>query len=198
MKLVDILARELKVWPESVVRISQMTSGDIWGALADGGFACVGIATLADDFGMKPVLRSEWQAAVDALNAPKVVEWDGVSLPPKGIAVEVRFACEKIGSEWPWHSGVVVASGPQPDGGVMVAVEANGFTIALRVTSDFIRPARTAEQVAAEERDNTAFSLFCSLTPWLPDQKKTWGNMSEIAKKGYLSTIDAGWQKVAK
>lgn len=71
MKLKDILARELKAWPESVVRISQMTSGDIWGALADGRFACVGIATLADDFGMKPVLRAEWQAAVDALNAPK-------------------------------------------------------------------------------------------------------------------------------
>lgn len=96
---------------------------------------------------------TEWQAAVDALNAPKVVEWDGVSLPEKGTAVEVRFSREKIGSEWPWHSGIVVASSPKPEGSAMVAVEANGFTIALRVTSDSIRPARTAEQVAAEERE---------------------------------------------
>lgn len=151
MKLVDILARELKAWPAGVHKLAQSFAGMVFYQDCAQQIVPLDRMEISDDFRYADVTLAEWQAAVDALNAPNVVEWDGVSLPPKGTAVEVRFACEKIGSEWPWHSGVVVASGPQPEGGAMVAVEANGFTVALRVTSDFIRPIRTAEQVAAEE-----------------------------------------------
>lgn len=71
MKLVDILARELKVWPECVVRISQLTTGQVLGTLEGARLLNLGVFGMASDFGMKPVTRAEWQAAVDALNAPK-------------------------------------------------------------------------------------------------------------------------------
>lgn len=190
-RLIDILAVELKRWPEFL--------GDAVGQAVDGTlhnemdpedveiYRTLESYTLCKHFISDIVTRTEWQAVVDALNAPKVVEWDGVSLPPKGTAVEVRFACEKIGSEWPWHSGVVVASGPQPEGGAMVAVEDNGFTVALRVTSDFIRPARTAEQVDAEERDK-GIQEICDTLGWLNIRSD--GSAQEAA-----ILYDAGYRK---
>lgn len=197
MKLVDILSRELKVWPEGME--AAYSSGHLVRFCTELGTSHSNVL----DIGLEPedqasalVTRAEWQAAVDALNAPKVVEWDGVSLPPKGTAVEVRFACEKIGSEWPWHYGVVVASGPQPEGGAMVAVESNGFTVALRVTSDFIRPARTDEQVAAEEREKAAKELYMTIN-W--DSKPgTWENLLQARRDDYRKAIDAGYRKEPK
>ena len=88
MKLVDILARELKVWPDML--------GHAVGQSADGGLHCemepVGAETvwtsekytLCSNWISDIVTRAEWQAAVDALNSPKVVEWDGVGRPPEG------------------------------------------------------------------------------------------------------------------
>lgn len=82
MKLVDILARELKVWPEGVSALQQ---GGITGWLRDENFNEIKPrihVDLADDrgypdspagFGSGPapewVYRSQWQAAVDALKA---------------------------------------------------------------------------------------------------------------------------------
>lgn len=91
MKLVDILARELKVWPETT-RLAQDSNGHVFGWtgfpnwdgdqwLIDVGASLdkcrPGEMDLADDHMTSSVTRAEWQAAVDALNAPKVVEWDG-------------------------------------------------------------------------------------------------------------------------
>lgn len=194
MKLVDILARGLKAWPEVLECLSQQkgTGYIINGKGFDGrAFDALEIADETLIAGAI-VTRAEWQSAVDALNALKAVEWDGVSLPPKGTAVEVRFACEKIGSEWPWHFGIVVASGPQPEGGVMVAVEANGFTVALRVTSDFIRPARTAEQVAAEEREKAINEMVFGVCGCEPDG----GNTTAFMICGFI--YDAGYRKDPK
>lgn len=84
MKLVDILARELKVWPEGVSCLSQLQHN---GAIINGKgydgreWARLQIAEDTPPAGVL-VTEAEWQAAVDALNAPKVVEWDGVGLPP--------------------------------------------------------------------------------------------------------------------
>ena len=80
MRLVDILARHLKAWPESEsfawqdfnreIRFSVTTRHDFY------------VAEVSEDHVREPsqknpksgVTRAEWQAAVDALNAPNVVE----------------------------------------------------------------------------------------------------------------------------
>jgi len=90
MKLVDILARELKVWPESAHLITQdddgmlneyaegytprNTFGRVWSSSAKylEGFADGDDdirLPLADDFATTIVTRAQWQAAVDALAA---------------------------------------------------------------------------------------------------------------------------------
>lgn len=73
MKLVDILARELKVWPEGLECLSQLkgTGYIINGKGFDGrAFDALRIADETLVAGAI-VTRAEWQAAVNALNAPK-------------------------------------------------------------------------------------------------------------------------------
>lgn len=74
MKLVDILARELKVWPEGIECLSQLkvTGYIINGKGFDGrSFDALQIADETLVAGAI-VTRFEWQAAVDALNADRV------------------------------------------------------------------------------------------------------------------------------
>lgn len=85
MKLVDILARELKVWPESwgIFCVATKVEGNdaAWfnhrnPVFKDGGWQDLGSVELwlsqePEDRKQVVVRRFEWQAAVDALNAPK-------------------------------------------------------------------------------------------------------------------------------
>lgn len=75
MKLVDILAREMKVWPGNYLDVGQADFGRLH---------LTGIGpherhtdeayTKADDWRTAIVTCEQWQAAVDALNGP-VVDW---------------------------------------------------------------------------------------------------------------------------
>ena len=101
MKLLDILARELAEWAGDVGAITQ---NKLTGELLDyyhcplrGGNERE-VSSIADDAGEAhgeasgaAVTRAEWQAAVDALNAPKGVEWDGVVIPPEGTVCGVWY-----------------------------------------------------------------------------------------------------------
>lgn len=72
MKLVDILARELKVWPNEYAYISHDKEVGFFASMRGGG--CMSLRISDHNFvGQKQqvVTRAEWQAAVDALNAPK-------------------------------------------------------------------------------------------------------------------------------
>lgn len=161
MKLVDILARELKVWPEGndfawqdydlEIRFSHNTRNDTY------------VSILADDHirsrhGDDPdygVTRAEWQAAVDALNAPKVVEWDEVGLPPVGLDVEIkRGNCTWIdGDEWQiGKTATVMASFLNSRDIEMASVQFPGGHCEC-ILARCLSPVRTAEQVAAEERN---------------------------------------------
>lgn len=91
MKLVDILARELKAWPESwgIFCVATKVEGNdaAWfnyrnPVFKDGGWQDLGSVELwlsqePEDRKEVVVRRFEWQAAVDALNAPKVDIADG-------------------------------------------------------------------------------------------------------------------------
>lgn len=147
MKLVDILARELKVWPDD--------GTDVVGQSSDGclhlNAACApnrGFTEeaykLSSDWNSTEVTRAEWQAAVDALNAPKVVEWDGVGLPPVGVVCEYVDRCK-------FTRLVEVLAFNQDEAwlrSIGSECESHSFTTKYL---DAFSPIRTAEQVASEE-----------------------------------------------
>lgn len=193
MKLVDILARELKSWPEGEcfawqdynreVRFSDSTRHDF--------FAC----SMAEDniryqLYVNPksgVTRAEWQAAVDALNqselnavlakneqlaaarAERIPVWNGEGLPPVGLDVEIkRGNCTWIdGDEWQiGKTATVMASFLNSRDIEMASVQFPGGHCEC-ILARCLSPIRTAEQVAAEEReaeDNEVMSRYMSLS----------------------------------
>lgn len=81
MKLVDILARELKVWPEGVDSVWQSSfDNEIY---FDADVRPFYTSLNAEDSGDRGavITQAEWQAAVDSLNAPKVVESESAGNP---------------------------------------------------------------------------------------------------------------------
>lgn len=165
MKLVDILARKMKVWPDD--------GTDVVGQAIDGclhmGAACapcrgytVETYKMSSDWGGSDVTRAEWQAAVDALNAPKVVEWDEFGFPPAGVTCEFTT---NDGHNW---NGCKILYADEVS---ILTGELEGKAdrqLLRKCDADVkFRPARTAEQVAAEEReaeDNEVMSRYLSLS----------------------------------
>lgn len=231
MKLLNILARELKAWPETTV-LAQDSNGHVFGWTGfpnwdgDQWLIDVGVSLdkcrpgemdLADDHMTASVARAEWQAAVDAIYAdepaelkwpdgsthfqdadgnrtvpvfwhvvdgvalkawrmmsdkvtvdatykyspegcptfniskcierpaPKVVEWDGVGLPPVGLKVEGL-----IDGNGDWRE--ITLKYRSLDFSVFERGDGEEFPLWNPQYSNF-RPIRTAEQVSAEERE---------------------------------------------
>lgn len=164
MKLVDILARELEIWPESAMKLSQSFAGMIFYLDSAGQIVRLVRTGVAEDWRKVDVTRAQWQAAVDALKAEECAHsyanklgcpecgeafkpaWTGEGLPPVGTVCEWR----------------------DDDSGVWQKVEIRYFsehTALLRFEVDEgdtegafspsdcqFRPIRTPEQIASEER----------------------------------------------
>lgn len=166
MKFVDILARELKVWPEGDSPLVQGSFGQVY---ICGGGPIIIETCRADDWELGEVTRAEWQAAVDAQNAPKALEWDGTGLPPVGLDVEIkRGNCTWIdGDEWQiGKTATVMASFLNSRDIEMASVQFPGGHCEC-ILARCLSPIRTAEQVAAEEReaeDNEIMSRYLSLS----------------------------------
>lgn len=192
MKLAQTLAIKWKEWPNDSVKV-----------VFDGAQTCN---------------RAEWQAAVDALdfdkcehsysnnigcpecgelNAPKVVEWDGVGLPPVGLDVEIkRGNCTWIdGDEWQiGKTATVMASFLNSRDIEMASVQFPGGHCEC-ILARCLSPIRTAEQVAAEEREKTAEALYMAV---MDHKTQYWPTLQHHRKEHYRGLVDAGWQKVAK
>jgi hypothetical protein len=164
MKLVDILARELKVWPDSVFAITQDEGGALNGSTAEdppflkntawgsGAFyldcpvnaADLFVLTEADDWAEAIVTHDQWQAAVDVLKAESASAWVGIGLPPIGAVCECHLPGE-LTNNYSWvEAKVIWHNGPTE-------------CAVIRSTSklawcDEFRPIRTPEQIAAEEQ----------------------------------------------
>lgn len=156
-KLVEILARELKEWHNSWPALGQSSDGSLHREPFLGGHTnfCL---TLASDYSDAIVTRAEWQAAVDALKAKELVEWDGVGLPPVGGVVEV----ERLGDKFKpksiedWRDGdrVECIAHYAMQGEHVSPVFFNRRTFQFSsLRDDCFRPIRTPEQIAAEERE---------------------------------------------
>lgn len=163
-KLIDILARELSEFKARIVE--QGKNGIVFNS--ENG-RTIGLFELAEDLAISRVKFEEWQAAVDALNAPKVVEWDGFGLPSIGLTVEVkRGECAWIKKdEWQIGKTATVMSSFLNSRGIEIAsVQFPGGHCEC-ILARCLSPIRTAEQVAAEEReaeDNEVMSRYLSLS----------------------------------
>lgn len=197
MKLVDILARELKVWPEPKSLLSGSAdyccqSDNTTEVYFGYGRTPIFLSRRAEDTEGVRVTRAEWQAAVDALNAPKVVEWDGVGLPPVGLDVEIkRGNCTWIdGDEWQiGKTATVMASFLNSRDIEMASVQFPGGHCEC-ILARCLSPIRTAEQVAAEEREK-AINLMIDDTSILTG---TISDRRTMARQLY----DAGYRKETK
>lgn len=146
MKLVDILARELEVWPEGLECLSQLkgTGYIINGKGFDGrAFDALQIADETHIAGAI-VTRAEWQAAVDALNKPAEPAWNGIGDPASGTVCELRH----VSAQTDWCKATIAFASRN----VLVWDWDGEPALAYRHAVE-VRPVRTPEQIAAEERE---------------------------------------------
>lgn len=187
MKLLDILARELKVWPDHMTHLWVSSGNTIYGKNGLFEFEMNGGWDKPEDHRTVSVSRAEWQAAVDALNqseldavlakneqlaaarAERIPVWNGEGLPPVGLDVEIkRGNCTWIdGDEWQiGKTATVMASFLNSRDIKMASVQFPGGHCEC-ILARCLSPIRTAEQVAAEEReaeDNEVMSRYMSLS----------------------------------
>ena len=76
--------------------------------------------------------------------------WAGEGLPPVGADIEVRYAIEEFSV---WHKATCAAIGHSPEGEQICVTRSETGVVAVYRTGTHIRPARTTEQIAAEERE---------------------------------------------
>lgn len=191
-KLIDILARDLNEFKARIVE--QGKNGIVFNS--ENG-RTIGLFELAEDLDISRVKFEEWQAAVDALNAPKIVEWDKGSLPPIGSVVEwdgCTFAPEDP-KEKDLHIGdQVTIIAHLKDGDFEIAAftfnpnihnPSRGSIWVNQGSYGCFRPIRTAEQVAAEEREKTIADMM----------EVTSDGISCIGEDDALALYKAGYRK---
>lgn len=196
MKLVDILASELKHWPSTrTAAVGQSNSGSLHlneeprhGSEFFGWTTCK--FTMAEDCQRAWVTRDEWQASVDALNAPKVVEWDGDRLPPTGTV------CEHFGTadHTNWIEVQVIGHGHVRFHDVAFFEYMSGtreHTVSYSTANNF-RPIRTAEQVAAKERKSEILEMIDTFGT----DTAIWGRDAVMEICGHL--WESGYRKEKK
>lgn len=184
MKLVDILARELKVWPHAGNALGQAHDGTLHlNERAAHDVEFYGWTkekfTRAEGWNTAWVTRAEWQSAVEALKAEQAAElkWpDGV--PPAGTVCEIAPDCESC----LWNKGEILAVGP-----TWFAASFAGECAVLKVEGYKFRPIRTQEQIAAEEREKAIEEMI------LLDEK---GSLSRTHFCGLL--YDVSYRKQPK
>lgn len=193
MKLVEILARELHEWPDGAAVAVQdldrqvcfnLASNGIvfrsaeWGDLLARGLWChsARMASLATDYATAIVTREMWEA--ERAKLKRAVEWDGDGLPTIGSLCEVEIY------EQEWFKCTVVGHYE----GRAAIVLANKETAHI-ANPDQLRPIRTPEQIAAQERERALDEIYRILRT--VDRP---GNKADMAEALY----DAGYRKQEK
>jgi len=157
MKLVDILARELKEWPADSVSCVQDADREVrfYGGTCHYDFVASSLADKDDEVWLSDgipyagkVTRAQWQAAVDALKVESAPAWVGIGLPPVGTVCEINHP------DLGWTRCEIVAHKFMDCGGNTHAIAwINGNTLDQSQGLRF-RQIRTPEQITAEERSN--------------------------------------------
>jgi len=135
MKLVDILAQELKEWPEGAVisvqdgdRTCKFSEAeevhrkdDDWLRAGNAGFKNIRLPRLAEDYATAIVTRAQWQAAVEALRSDAPTQAALISdgyLPPLKSALPMPNVIppKQEAIDWPSWATHRVTTGPDWDG----------------------------------------------------------------------------------
>ena len=117
--------------------------------------------------------------------------WDGEGLPPVGTLVEASFACEDFEN---WHDGVCVAVGEDPEGREDFCVVQCGKKIAMyRDEAKRVRPRRTPEQIAADERLHKIRNAHSRIARTLDQFRQDIPGQS-AARTVIEAMIDAGYE----
>lgn len=117
---------------------------------------------------------------------PRPAQWNGEGMPPVGTVCEMRFLG---GSKW--SQVEVIAHFLNGAGRVAAFIPTDGGDKRVnQAIAECFRPIRTAEQIAAEEREKEAEKLFETVHP---DIK--WHKASIDCRNRFRSAIDAGYRK---
>lgn len=158
MKLVDILARDLPIWPDNAKALSQSFAGMIF--FIPHGFEVQEINRLeqSEDWREAAVTMTEWKAAVDALKtyndemvnkkaAHLALVWNGKGRPPAGAKVEIIEVRHPHQKEWLGKIVTVVNTFENQICEEFVTVESDSADCDC-FTIWGVRPAKTLEQIA--------------------------------------------------
>lgn len=180
MKLVDILARELKVWPrmpEGGHRLEQDVDNSIIEGDGFGTEPLFMVSERCEDYKLNPhVTRDEWQAAVDAMKASA---WNGEGLPPVGTVCE-----NAAGGEWRKVFIVAHDSVDNEQRAIFRFVGGDQYSY-FGEHAECFRPIRTPEQIAAEERLKAIDEMAAVYK----------SNFEGHVKDGCQALYDAGYRK---
>lgn len=164
MKLIDLLVRELKHWPDDVHCMTQDSDGDLnWHnnestpELND-----EGVTWKCDDSWMDYhrgwEISDDWKTAIvtrdqykSALAASQKAEWSGAGLPPVGCECEYQYKVH--GSEWCKFECVAVD-------GKAVFGWSNNTPIAMQSNTHNFRPLRSE----ADKKRDAAISAMVKST----------------------------------
>lgn len=107
--------------------------------------------------------RAGWYLGVPPRPNEKYVprsehRWTGAGLPPVGADVECTFAVEMHEI---WHRGTVVYCATAPEGYQFVVVDTGEVSACYRADGTCLRPYRTPEQIAADERESHINAMLC-------------------------------------
>lgn len=189
MKLVDILARELKEWPENQdfawqdqnreIRFNCQTKHDFYvRELAEDH-----VRQLSEGNPRAGVTRSQWQAAVDALKAGEQA-WDGTGNPPVGTECEFKTTqgnvdreFEKVRIQYLSEVTLVVLR-LEPKNGIETEI------ICHPATAKF-RSVRTAQHLAEEVREKEIMAMVDARKPKDEDLRLIYDHCSVLHDAGY-------------
>jgi hypothetical protein len=122
------------------------------------------------------------------LVAERPQSWTGAGLPPVGTILECRFAVDPD----TWHHGTVIHKGMQPEGVEFCMVDTGEYQACYRGEGGWMRPLRTAEQIAAEERELFAKTLVFEMGRGSDQAPSSMNQARRMYDLGYRKQADRG------
>ena len=122
------------------------------------------------------------------INAGKVVEWDGAGLPPVGsdalLAKECKFTDGTRLDSFPAGTVVYVGGHANFGGCDLAVIIIKGRHFCGTVIPELLKPIRTPEQIAAEERMAAAYAM-CAIAPSLSNVEA-----ADLYNAGYRKQVE--------
>ena len=150
--------------------------------IVDTEFVCVEQNFVRNEFHMRELIRV---SAVPLSAGVELAHWTGEGLPPVGTECELWIRADE------WAKCQVIAMDEQDGHPVSVVRYGGGYYAG---TNKCLRPIRTPEQIAAEEREAKAKSMWQAI--YFNTDPDYWERAPKGTRDTFRAAIDAGWQQV--